>query len=257
MANDFVYDVWFMFVRAMKKYLRSPVLIFFSLLTPVIFLGLFTQLFNRIGNMPGFPVGGYLEFAVAGILLMMGFTTALQSGASIVEDFDSEYLSKLLVTPVSRPAILLGRLLSDAFKVVIQSAIILVLAYLMGATFVTGAPGILLILLTMAFFGMAWSGVSLSVGLATKSAETVSGLSMFLTFPLVFISTALMPLSFLPDWMQTISNLNPLSYTANALRALASTGFEWSTILAAYGLLFLIAFLGLGTTMHQFRKLMR
>ncbi|TLN05329.1 hypothetical protein FDZ71_11560, partial [bacterium] len=110
MANDFVYDVWFMFVRAMKKYLRSPVLIFFSLLTPVIFLGLFTQLFNRIGNMPGFPVGGYLEFAVAGILLMMGFTTALQSGASIVEDFDSEYLSKLLVTPVSRTAILLGRL---------------------------------------------------------------------------------------------------------------------------------------------------
>jgi len=257
MANDFVYDVWFMFERAMKKYLRSPALIFFSLLTPVIFLVLFTQLFSTLGNVPGFPAGGYLQFAVAGILLMHAFTTALQSGSSIVEDFDSEYLSKLLVTPVSRPAILLGRLLSDALRIVIQSTIILVLAYLMGANFVTGALGILLILLTLAFFGMAWSGVSLSVGLATKNAETVSSLSMFLTFPLVFISTALMPLTFLPDWMQTISNLNPLSYTANALRVLASTGFEWSTILAAYAPLLLIAFLGLGTTMHQFRKMMR
>jgi ABC-2 type transport system permease protein len=257
MTNDFAYDVWFMFGRAMKKYLRSPVLIFFSLLTPVIFLALFTQLFNRLGSMPGFPAGSYLQFAVAGILLFMAFSTALQSGSSIVDDFDSEYLSKLLVTPVSRPAILLGRLLSDALRVVIQSAIILLLAYLMGATFVTGAPGILLTLLIMALFGMAWSGISLSVGLATKSAETVSGLSMFLTFPLVFISTALMPLAFLPDWMQTISNINPISYTVNAVRVLSSTGFEWGAILAAFGLLLLIAFLGLGTTMHQFRKLMR
>lgn len=255
MINDFVYDVWYMFVRAMKKYLRSPALIFFSLFTPVIFLAVFTQLFNILGSIPDFPAGSYLQFAIAGILLLMSFSTALQSGASIVDDFDSEYLSKLLVTPMRRPAILLGRLLSDAVRIVIQSTMILALAYLMGATFVTGVPGILLILLTMAFFGMAWSGVSLSVGLATRSAETVSGLSMFLTFPLVFISTALMPLSFLPGWMQDISNLNPISYTANAVRVLTSTGFDWSTISAAYALLLLIAFLGLGTTMHQFMKM--
>jgi ABC-2 type transport system permease protein len=257
LTNDFAYDVWYMFGRAMKKYLRSPILIFFSLVTPVIFLAVFTQLFKTLSNIPGFPAGSYLQFAFAGILLMMGFTTALQSGSSIVEDLDSEYLSKLLVTPVSRPAILLGRLLSDAFRIVIQSTIILVLAYLMGATFVTGALGIFLILFTLAVFGMAWSGISLSVGLATKSAETVSGLSMFLTFPLIFISTAFMPLAFLPDWMQTISNFNPLSYTVNSVRVLASTGFEWSTILAAFAFLLFIAFLGLGTTMHQFKKLMR
>lgn len=257
MTNDFVYDVWYMFVRSMKKYLSSPVLIFFSLFTPVIFLGIFTQLFSMLGNVPGFPAGSYLDFALAGILLMMGFTTALQSGSSIVGEYDSEYLSKLLVTPVSRPAILLGRLFSDALKVVIQSAIILALAYLMGATFVTGVPGLLLILLTMALFTVAWSGISLSVGLATKSAETVAGLSMFLTFPLVFISTAFMPLAFLPDWMKIVSSFNPLSYTTDAIRALTSTGYEWGAFLAACGVLLFIAFLGLGTTMHQFRKMMR
>lgn len=246
-----------MFGRSMKKFLRTPILFFFSLLTPVIFLGIFTQLFSSLGNVSGFPAGSYLDFAVAGIVLMMGFSTAMQSGSSIVEEYDSEYLSKLLVTPVSRPAILLGRLLSDAVRIVLQTTILLALAYLMGANFVSGALGILLILLTMAIFAIAWSGVSLAVGLTTKSAETVSGLSMFLTFPLVFISTAFMPQAFLPNWMQTISNLNPISYTTNALRTLTSTGFEWGTILTACGILIVIAFLSLGATLYQFKKMMR
>ena len=257
MANDFVYDVWYMFGRANKKYMRSPALVFFSLAAPVMFFFLFTQLFKVLGNLPEFPAGSYLQFAIAGILLMEGFNTALRTGASIVEDFDSEYLSKLLVTPVSRPAILLGRLLSDGARVIVQSIIILILAYLMGATFVTGALGIVLILVTMGFFGMAWSGVSLSVGLATKNGEAISSLSMFLTFPLVFISTALLPLKFLPSWMQTISTVNPITYTANAIRALTSTGFNLNTILLAYAIMLFIGFLGLGTTMHQFRKMMR
>jgi ABC-2 type transport system permease protein len=257
MTTDFAYDVWYMFTRSMKKFLRSPTLFLLSLLTPVMFLAIFTQLFSYLGNVPGFPSGGYLEFAVAGIMLMMAFSTAMQSGSAIIEDFDSEFLSKLLVTPVSRPAILLGRLFSDAVRIIIQSAILLVLAYLMGANFITGAPGILLILLTMAIFGIAWSGFSLAVGLTTKSAETVTGLSMFLTFPLIFISTAFMPVALLPDWMQTLSDVNPISYTTNALRALTSTGFEWGAILAAGGVLLVIALLTLGVTMHQFKKMMR
>ncbi len=65
-----------------------------------------------------------------------------------------------------------------------------------------------------------------------------------------------MPLDFLPSWMQTVSNHNPLSYTTNALRALTSTGFEWGTIATTFGILLFIAFLGLATTMHQFRKMM-
>jgi ABC-2 type transport system permease protein len=257
MTNDFAYDIWYMFVRANKKFMRSPALVFFSLVTPVIFFFLFTELFNVLGNVPGFPAVSYLQFAIAGILLMEAFNTALRTGSSIVEDYDSEYLLKLLVTPVSRPAILLGRLLSDAMRVIVQSIIILVLAYIMGASFVTGALGVVLILVIMGVFGMAWSGVSLSVGLATKNGEAISSLSMFLTFPLVFVSTALLPLAFLPNWMQTISNFNPISYIANAVRALTTTGFDLNTILLAFGVMLFIAFLGLGTTMHQFRKMMR
>src|SRR5712692_1259271 len=199
-------DTWYLFIRAMKKLIRNPILLFFSLFQPIIFLVLFTQLFSRFSQLPGFPASNYLLFATPGILLQNAFSSALQSGTSIVSDIDSGYLQKMLVTPVSRYAILLGRLTTDAFRVVIQSAIILALAYALGARVTTGVVGILLMLFTIALFGLAWSGISLALGLRTKSSETVFGIGAFLTFPLLFMSTALTPLSFMPQWMQNVSN---------------------------------------------------
>ena len=195
---DGLYDVWYLYIRATKLYLRNPILIFFSLFQPIIFLVLFTQLFSNISSFPGFPPGSYLQFAMAGIILQNAFIGALQSGTSIVDDLTSGYLSKMLVTPVNRIAILMGRLLSDATRMIIQSTIIIALAILLGATIVTGVAGFLLILFTVAFFGIAWAGISLAIGLRTKRAETVAAIGAFLTFPLLFMSTALVSTSFLP-----------------------------------------------------------
>ena len=110
-------------------------------------------------------------------------------------------------------------MLSDAVRFILQTVIVLVIAYLMGATFVTGPFGVLLIFLTVAFFGIAWSGLALTIGLATKSNETVAALGSIIVLPLMFTSTALVPAAFLPSWMQTVSNFNPLSYAATAVRA--------------------------------------
>src|SRR5215467_3198381 len=132
-----LFDTQVLFVRSVKKLVRTPILLFFSLFQPIIFLALFTQLFSRFGVLLAttYPGVSYLSFAVAGIVLQNGFSSALQSGTSIVDDLTSGFLEKELVTPVSRAAILLGRLLTDAFRVVVQSAIILGLAYLLGASF--------------------------------------------------------------------------------------------------------------------------
>jgi ABC-2 type transport system permease protein len=247
-------DTWYLFIRAMKKLIRNPILLFFSLFQPIIFLVLFTQLFSRLGSFPGLG-GSYLEFASAGILLQNAFSSALQSGTSIVTDLDTGFLQKMLVTPVNRSAILLGRLVSDAFRVVIQSAIILVLAFALGATVITGIPGILLIFFTIAFFGLAWSGISLTLGLRTKNAETVFGIGAFLTFPLLFMSTALVPAKgFMPDWMINVSSVNPISYTVNAVRVLMQAGFDWNTIFTAYAVIGGIAVVTLGATLYLFRK---
>ncbi len=253
-----LYDTYYLFVRAMKKLIRNPILLFFSLFQPIIFLLLFTQLFSRFANIPNFTLATgattYLAFATPGILLQNAFSSALQSGTSVVADLESGLLQKMLVTPVNRSAILLGRLVSDAVRVVAQSLIILVMAYLLGADFATGLPGVLLMLFTIAFFGLAWSGISLTLGLRTKNAETVFGIGAFLTFPLLFMSTALTPQSFMPDWIQTVSRFNPISYTVNAVRVLSLTGFDWNTILADYAVIGALAVLTMGATLYLFRK---
>lgn len=251
-------DTGYLFIRYLKKLVRNPILLFFSLFQPIIFLLLFTQLFSKFSTLPGFlaatGASSYLQFATAGILLQNAFGSALQSGTSIVLDLDTGYLQKMLVTPVSRYAILLGRLTSDAFRVIAQSAIILALAYALGATVETGVVGILLMLFTVAFFGLAWSGISLAIGLKTRSSETVFAIGGFLTFPLLFMSTALTPKLFMPDWISNVSNFNPISYTVDAARALMVTGYDWSTVLKAFGVIGLIAVVTLGATLYLFRK---
>jgi len=254
----FLHDSWVLFIRSIKKLVRTPILLFFSLFQPIIFLVLFTQLFGSFGSLlatgAGFNGVSYLSFATAGIVLQNGFSSALQSGTSIVDDLTSGFLEKELVTPVSRSAILFGRLLSDAFRVVVQSIIILGLAALLGAEFVTGIPGILIIFVLVAFFGLAWSGISLAIGLRTKSAETVFGLGGILTFPLLFMSSALVPTQLMPGWMQNVSRLNPISYTVDAARALTLTGFDWGKVLEAFGIIGAIAIVTLGITLYLFRK---
>lgn len=253
-------DTRYLFVRYLKKLVRNPILLFFSLFQPIIFLLLFTQLLSSFSSIPGFVEAtgttSYAIFATAGILLQNAFGSALQSGTSIVADIDSGFLQKMLVTPVSRYAILLGRLTSDAFRVVVQSLIIVILSFLpiVGDTYVTGIPGILLMFVIIAFFGLAWSGISLAIGLKTRSSETVFAIGGFITFPLLFLSTALVPQTFQPQWIKDISMFNPISYAVNAVRVLMITGYDWGTIGAAFAVIGLLAIVTLSATLYQFRK---
>src|SRR5437016_249038 len=105
----------------MKKLVRNPILVFFSLFQPIIFLVLFTQLFSNLGPFLGAGILSYTAFATAGIVLQNAFSSAFQSGTAVVDDIKSGFLTKMLATPASRASILLGRLLSDAFRVFAQS----------------------------------------------------------------------------------------------------------------------------------------
>jgi ABC-2 type transport system permease protein len=257
---SFVSDTYHLFIRALKKLVRNPILLFFSLFQPIIFLVLFTQLFSKFPLAAfGLPAGvSYLSYATPGILLQNGFSSALQSGTSIVDELNSGMLQKLLVTPVNRSAILLGRLVTDAFRVLVQSSIILVLAYILGFSVATGVSGIALMLVIIAFFGLAWSGISLAIGLRTRSAETVFGIGGVLTFPLLFMSTALVPVKAMPGWMASVSKVNPISFAVNAVRDLSlPNSLVAGDVASAFIVISAISVVTLGATLYLFKKVVK
>jgi ABC-2 type transport system permease protein len=247
------YDIQSLFIRAFTKIIRNPTLLFVNLFTPLLFLLLFSQLLQKLSVFLG-PSGNYLTYLTPGILVLTVVTGAFQSGMAIVNDLNSGFLSKVLLTPSSRAAILLGRLATDLLVLIMQSAIIIGLALLLGLRIVTGVGGLLLIFVTLAFFGLAWSGLLLAVGLKTRKAETVSAVGNLLVFPLLFVSSALFPVSIMPAWARTVSDYNPLSYVSNVTRGLVQGGLSWSTFAYAYAVIGLMAILTFGVTLYQFRK---
>ncbi|MGZ4880401.1 MAG: ABC transporter permease [Halobacteriota archaeon] len=257
MNYDTLFDIWHIFIRAWKKTVRTPIIILSTLALPVLFLVLFSQIFTQFGNIPGFPAGGYTQFVVAGIILMNPLFDSGMAGNALVDDINSGFLSKMLVTPANRTAILLGQLLHSMTMVLIPVGVTLVLAYALGATVTTGIPGVLLIFLTAAFFGLAMSGLTMVIGVTTKSSQAVESLDLVATFPLAFVSTAFVPYEFLPGWAQAFSNVNPFSYAVNAVRVLMSTGFVWSTILAAYAVIGVFAAVTVGATLYKFRSVVK
>ncbi|HEY9846803.1 MAG TPA: ABC transporter permease [Candidatus Caenarcaniphilales bacterium] len=249
-----IQDSWHLFNRTNTRLVRKPFLIFFSLFQPIIFLLLFTQLFSRFAAVPGFPADNYLLFAVPGIILQNSFTSAFQSGTAMVEDLKSGFLAKMLVTQVNRQSILLGRIAADSARVAVQTLIIFTIGYAMGAHPATGVAGLLLMLLISALFGLAWGGLSIFIGLKTKSSESVFAIAGFLTFPLLFMSTALTPANFMPDWMQNVTRFNPISYGVDAIRVLMLSGFEWQTIWPAFAVIGSLIAITMGLVVYEFRK---
>jgi ABC-2 type transport system permease protein len=249
-----LFDTQSLLQRFLTKLIRNPTLLGTSLAEPVLFLVLFSQLFTKLGNFLSSSSGGYLAYLVPGIVLFNAMITAPQGGVSIANDLNSGFLSKMLLTQVRRSAILLGRLLTDMTVAVAQSVITIGVAVVMGVSISSGAPGVLLLLLTSAFFEFALSGIFLTVGMATRRAETISVLASVLFFPLIFISSAMFPVSFFPSWAQTFSSYNPVSYTSDVMRQLVTGGLDPNTLAYAYALIGAISVVTFAATLYQFRK---
>lgn len=231
----FLSETWTLYRRALIKLYRRPVILYFSLVQPMIWLLLFGQIFNRITEAPGFSAafGGqsYLAFFAPAIILQTILFGAGQSGLGLINDLDTGFLSKLLTTPIHRLAILLGKVLGDLTRMLSQAVIILAVTFVVGLRWVDGSlkatityyygiPGLLGALGIVLLFALMLAALNVAVALTTRNTEATFLISNFLTFPLIFTSSALLPLELLPDWMRTVATFNPVTYTINALRVL-------------------------------------
>jgi ABC-2 type transport system permease protein len=268
--SNYISEVNGVFGRWIRKTLRRPQFLFFSLVQPIVWFVLFTQAFQSIANIrepiPGtFPIqfitfatltgtSSYIQFFTAAVIIQTVISSAMQSGMGMVTDLESGYMDKMRVAPIHRSAILMGKVLSDGVRIVIQTAVIMGLAFALGVPVATGAAGLLLLFAIAMTFGIAWSGISTFIGLATKNSETTLMISLLTTFPLLFLSTAMMPKALLPDWVQKVATYNPMSYIADALHGLIITGFDWTLLLYAVLTIAAVGAISLTATTSMFRR---
>ena len=227
---------------------RRPVLLAFSLGQPLIWMLFFGFLFQRYQlDLPGGL--SYLDYLAPGVSVMTVLFGASQAGIGWIRDLQTGFLPRMLNTPSSPLPILLGKLLADVARLVLQALAVLVLAALLGARLRPSLAPMLSALVCLALFAAAFSALSCAVALGAKAQEALGTYVHLVNMPLLFTSTALVPRHQMPDWLAALSRLNPLTTTVEAWRGALLFGVAppWTTgvlPLAALAVLLVLATLG-------------
>lgn len=212
-------DTWYLFHKYMKITFRMPMWTLFTLVQPLIWLIIFGQLFRNMTQLPGFPPGSYMDFFVPGVLIMTVLFGSSWSGVSLLREIQSGTVDKMLLSPASRVAIVLSRVLHSTAQVVVQVLIMLAVAWAMGAQLNLNPLYLGLSMLVVLLLGLCFAALSNGFAIALQREEPLVIIGNLMTLPLMFFSTALVPESFMPAWIKYISMINPINYSVEAVRA--------------------------------------
>jgi len=219
---EFLRDTWHLFLRLIRATMRMPVFVIISIVQPVLWVLLFGQLFKSVTTIPGFGASSYVQFLAPGISIMTALFGAAYSGMGLLADIDRGVLDRLLATPVSRGALIAGRILHAAVQVVVQAAIILLVAVILGARPHGGLPGVLAVFLSASLLGSAFAGFSNALALIARRQELVIAAMNFVVLPSTFLSSMIMSRNLMPGWIRGVSRFNPVNWAVTAAR----DGFE-------------------------------
>ena len=210
-----IYGLW---LRDVKRFLRTPSRIVGSLTFPLMFLVFLGFGFSGAA-IPGLPEGvDYLQYLVPGI---MGFTMLLGAsfaGLAILSDQDVGFLKEILVAPVSRTSIVLGRIAGGSTTAIVQAVLVLALSIPLGFE-VAGWLSIPLAAVFLALIAITFVGFGIVLASQFSDSEGFSLIVQFIVFPLFFLSGAIYPIEGLPQLVQYLALVNPLTYGVDGLRA--------------------------------------
>jgi ABC-2 type transport system permease protein len=207
--------------RTWVKTLRRPVALTFSLGQPLMWMLFFGFLFARFRLAEaGEPGGGlaYLDFLAPGVCAMTVLFGASQSGIGWIRDLQTAFLPRMLNTPASAHAVLLGKLLADVVRLLLQAGVVLLLALALGARLHPAWRALPAAVLCLALFAAALAGLSNAIALKTRAAESMAAFVHLVNMPLLFTSTALVPHKQMPDWLAAVARWNPLTLAVDAWR---------------------------------------
>ena len=186
---------------------------------PILWLVIFGQTFSRIRAIPTGEVP-YLDYLAPGIIAQSALFVAIFYGIQIIWERDAGILTKLLVTPSPRSALVAGKAFAAGVRTISQVIVVIIVAALLGVS-MTWNPLKLLAVLVVVVLGAAFfSCLSMTIAGLVLRRDRLMGIGQAITMPLFFASNALYPVSLMPGWLQVISHVNPLTYEVSALRGL-------------------------------------
>jgi ABC-2 type transport system permease protein len=223
--------------RLFVQLLRRPSTLVAGVLQPLIWLFLFGALFAKApaGLLPGSE--SYGHFFGAGVIVFTAFSAALNAGLPVMFDREFGFLNRLLVAPLrSRSSIVLASVLYILSLSLVQSIAIVLVAGLLGYGW-PGFLGFLLVLLTLTLLVFAVTALSLGLAFALPGHIEMIAVIFVVNLPLLFASTALAPLSFMPSWLAWLASVNPLTFAIEPIRAAynGSNALSQVVLQAPYG----------------------
>ena len=206
-----------------RKLLHDPTELITRAIQPILWIGIFGEAMSKIRAIPtqGFT---YLQFITPGILTQSVTFVAIFYGLSIIWERDMGLLQKILVTPTPRLALVWGKMASAGIRGLSQAVVIFLFAFILKIHLQITPFSIVGVVIITMLGASFFTGLSMIIASVVKTRERFMGIGQIITLPLFFASNAIYPISIMPSWLQTVANLNPLTYMVDGLRAVLVTG---------------------------------
>lgn len=215
--------------RALRSIPREPEAVIPALIVPLFFffvnIGSLENLTEVVASGAG-GAGGDFDYRAFQLPVAIIFAvTGVSRASTLVTDIQSGYFDRLMVTPVHRLALLLGLMIADFALVIALSLPVIVLGFIVGVEFATGALGVVVFVLLAGVWGLVFTGFPYAIALKTGNPAAVNS-SFILFFPFAFLTTAFAPQEFLSGWLDTAATFNPVTYLLKGLRSLVMEGWD-------------------------------
>jgi ABC-2 type transport system permease protein len=180
----------------------------------------------------------YLDFLAPGVIMMtIMFSAMFSGGLGVIVDREFGTLRMLMAAPITKDAIILGKIFAGVMQSIASGIVALIIAMLMGVELKTGATGFVLIIFLMFTAGFGFIGMSTAIGTRSHSLEQFMVMLQIIVMPMWFLSGGLYPLETMPTWMRFIATINPLTYATDAVRSVMIRGIIWETLLMDFVIL--------------------
>lgn len=203
-----------LWLRNVRLFARNRVQLLLLFIMPFFYLYLLSAIFKSAS------VSQPVPYVLAGIVMIVVFQTSLNIATSTIEDIVSGYMKEVLVSPVRRISIVIGQILSSTTVAAFQAFMILAVGYALGLTYTSIVTPIAIVGFVV-LVGLVFSSFGLWLAASVKSSQTFQIISVAVTTPITFLCGVYVPLSLLPEGLQTVALLNPMTYAAAFFRALS------------------------------------